>query len=125
MSLVFYGPGTPLHLLLYKPTSPTPCFTTHCIFHTATSVHSPVEYIQREREREMGVIILYVIIFLVSLFSFIFSTKDRRAVQKGVKLPPGSMGWPYIGETLQLYSRDPNVFFATKQNRSPLSPYFF
>ncbi|OVA15814.1 Cytochrome P450 [Macleaya cordata] len=34
-----------------------------------------------------------------------------------VKLPPGSMGWPYIGETLQLYSQDPNVFFATKQRR--------
>lgn len=27
------------------------------------------------------------------------------------------MGWPYIGETLQLYSLDPNVFFATKQKR--------
>ncbi|KAB2082637.1 hypothetical protein ES319_A05G211400v1 [Gossypium barbadense] len=27
------------------------------------------------------------------------------------------MGSPYIGETLQLYSRDPNVFFASKQKR--------
>ncbi|XAR59451.1 (+)-abscisic acid 8'-hydroxylase [Bertholletia excelsa] len=27
------------------------------------------------------------------------------------------MGWPYIGETLQLYSQDPNDFFAEKQRR--------
>ncbi|KDP42277.1 hypothetical protein JCGZ_01601 [Jatropha curcas] len=27
------------------------------------------------------------------------------------------MGWPYVGETLRLYSQDPNVFFATKQLR--------
>ncbi|CAN4112224.1 unnamed protein product [Withania somnifera] len=25
------------------------------------------------------------------------------------------MGWPYIGETLQLYSQDPSIFFANKQ----------
>lgn len=34
-----------------------------------------------------------------------------------LKLPPGSMGWPYLGETLQLYSQDPSVFFASKQKR--------
>ncbi|EXC17339.1 Abscisic acid 8'-hydroxylase 4 [Morus notabilis] len=27
------------------------------------------------------------------------------------------MGWPFIGETLQLYSQDPNILFATKQKR--------
>ncbi|KAE9447186.1 hypothetical protein C3L33_20917, partial [Rhododendron williamsianum] len=27
------------------------------------------------------------------------------------------MGWPYIGETLQFYSQDPNDFFAEKQKR--------
>ncbi|GMN37626.1 hypothetical protein TIFTF001_006978 [Ficus carica] len=36
---------------------------------------------------------------------------------KLAKLPPGSMGWPFIGETLQLYSQDPNIFFASKQKR--------
>nr|AMZ03394.1 cytochrome P450 CYP707A90 [Plectranthus barbatus] len=29
-------------------------------------------------------------------------------------LPPGTMGWPYIGETFQLYSQNPNTFFASK-----------
>ncbi|KAA3460395.1 abscisic acid 8'-hydroxylase 1-like isoform X1 [Gossypium australe] len=32
-------------------------------------------------------------------------------------LPPGTMGWPYIGETFHLYSQNPNVFFASKQKR--------
>ncbi|KAL0356832.1 UNVERIFIED_CONTAM: Abscisic acid 8'-hydroxylase 4 [Sesamum calycinum] len=27
------------------------------------------------------------------------------------------MGWPYVGETLQLYSKDPNAFFSDKQKR--------
>ncbi|KAK8945937.1 Abscisic acid 8'-hydroxylase 1 [Platanthera guangdongensis] len=44
------------------------------------------------------------------------------AVTSGAKtakkrLPPGSMGWPYIGETFQLYSNNPNSFFAEKQRR--------
>ncbi|KAJ6709777.1 CYTOCHROME P450 26 [Salix koriyanagi] len=41
----------------------------------------------------------------------------KKKLDKGIELPPGSMGWPYIGETLQLYSQDPNVFFASKQKR--------
>ncbi|CAL1396062.1 unnamed protein product [Linum trigynum] len=34
-----------------------------------------------------------------------------------LKLPPGSMGWPLFGETLQLYSQDPTRFFSNKQKR--------
>lgn len=38
--------------------------------------------------------------------------------QLSLPLPPGTMGWPYIGETFQLYSaRDPKVFFNQKQKR--------
>ncbi|RZS22514.1 hypothetical protein BHM03_00055296 [Ensete ventricosum] len=57
---------------------------------------------------------------LLALATLLFLRKRKRKSQDGYKLPPGSMGWPYVGETLQLYSEDPNVFFATKQKRYPL-----
>ncbi|KAK9000534.1 hypothetical protein V6N11_081027 [Hibiscus sabdariffa] len=63
-------------------------------------------------------ILLYVILFLSTLLSCPFLRKKKRGFRIGrPKLPPGSMGWPYIGETLQLYSQDPNIFFLTKQTR--------
>ncbi|CAL8996368.1 unnamed protein product [Prunus brigantina] len=67
----------------------------------------------------MDAIFTYVFIFLLTLLSFlIFMKRDKREEpQKRAKLPPGSLGWPYIGETLQLYSQDPNTFFSTKQKR--------
>ncbi|XP_038698603.1 abscisic acid 8'-hydroxylase CYP707A2-like [Tripterygium wilfordii] len=51
------------------------------------------------------------IFLLHSLFKFFNSSPLK------LPLPPGSLGWPYIGETFQLYSQDPNVFFASKQLR--------
>ncbi|KAL4566236.1 hypothetical protein LXL04_030348 [Taraxacum kok-saghyz] len=64
-------------------------------------------------ERE-DLIFLHVFLFLIALISYILI---RRNQKNAAKLPPGSLGWPYIGETLQLYSQDPNVFFASKQKR--------
>ncbi|KAL0890069.1 hypothetical protein Bca101_014052 [Brassica carinata] len=55
-----------------------------------------------------GIIFLYFLRCLVS--------KRRRGTSQ-LPLPPGTMGWPYVGETFQLYSQDPNVFFASKQKR--------
>ncbi|XP_044474757.1 abscisic acid 8'-hydroxylase CYP707A1-like [Mangifera indica] len=64
----------------------------------------------------VGILVCFFII-LFSL-SYIFPLRrDKREPQKRVKLLPGSMGWPFIGETLQLYSQDPNIFFASKQKR--------
>ncbi|GLT58940.1 hypothetical protein SLA2020_317950 [Shorea laevis] len=57
------------------------------------------------------------LIFLFTLFLYKFLKKEKKEPMKRAKLPPGSMGWPFIGETLQLYSRDPNIFFASKQKR--------
>ncbi|KAJ8750471.1 hypothetical protein K2173_015613 [Erythroxylum novogranatense] len=36
---------------------------------------------------------------------------------KAKRLPPGSMGWPYIGETLKLYTENPNSFFSSRRKR--------
>ncbi|KAJ6971709.1 abscisic acid 8'-hydroxylase CYP707A1 [Populus alba] len=65
----------------------------------------------------MGGILAYVLIFLVGVVAYIIKKRNNKEPYTGFKLPPGSLGWPYIGETLQLYSQDPNVFFASKQKR--------
>ncbi|CAN6487026.1 unnamed protein product [Victoria cruziana] len=54
--------------------------------------------------------------FSALLLSFSFFHVLRRRCNK-LPLPPGSIGWPYVGETFQLYSQDPNVFFSQKQKR--------
>ena len=56
-------------------------------------------------------LLLLVIIIIHSLFNFFTSSHPK------LPLPPGSLGWPYIGETFQLYSQNPNVFFASKQKK--------
>lgn len=60
--------------------------------------------------------ILYAFLLLVLSTSLYLRRRKRRPEDK-YKVPPGSMGWPYVGETLQLYSEDPSVFFATRQKR--------
>ncbi|XP_078156884.1 abscisic acid 8'-hydroxylase 3-like [Carex rostrata] len=52
------------------------------------------------------------------LFSILFMKQNNRRVKNNhPQLPPGSMGWPYLGETLQLYSQNPNLFFSSKIKR--------
>ncbi|XP_010685721.2 abscisic acid 8'-hydroxylase 2 [Beta vulgaris subsp. vulgaris] len=36
---------------------------------------------------------------------------------KHKRLPPGSMGWPYLGETIKLYTENPNSFFSNRKKR--------
>ncbi|GAB2272847.1 hypothetical protein Dimus_007665 [Dionaea muscipula] len=66
---------------------------------------------------------LFAIFICTSLFFLIhrlfkFSVSSTHCRQgKRLPLPPGSLGWPYVGETFQLYSQNPNVFFAAKQNK--------
>ncbi|XP_076906626.1 abscisic acid 8'-hydroxylase CYP707A2-like [Bidens hawaiensis] len=52
-----------------------------------------------------------LLFLLATLFLFTSAVHGRG---KYLPLPPGTLGWPYIGETFQLYSQNPNVFFASK-----------
>ncbi|KAK4435597.1 Abscisic acid 8'-hydroxylase [Sesamum alatum] len=55
--------------------------------------------------------------FAALFFSFLllkFTPKFLAFGHVKLPLPPGTMGWPYIGETFQLYSQNPNTFFASK-----------
>lgn len=59
---------------------------------------------------------------LILLHSLLIHISRRRRPRRGdshsnLPLPPGSLGWPYIGQTFQLYSQNPNVFFTSKQKR--------
>ncbi|CAN1143940.1 Abscisic acid 8'-hydroxylase CYP707A2 [Linum perenne] len=49
--------------------------------------------------------------FISSILILLRLSSNRRC---RLPLPPGSLGYPYIGETFQLYSQDPNVFFSSK-----------
>ncbi|XP_024028093.1 abscisic acid 8'-hydroxylase 2 isoform X2 [Morus notabilis] len=56
-------------------------------------------------------------IILLSFLLFLFlQWRQRRRIPKA-PLPPGSMGWPYVGETLKLYTENPNSFFSDRQKR--------
>ncbi|RHN62199.1 putative (+)-abscisic acid 8'-hydroxylase [Medicago truncatula] len=66
----------------------------------------------------MDIIFILFLIFLSSFLSYPFIKKyNKHETIAKPKLPPGSLGWPYIGETFQLYSQHPNIFFASKQKR--------
>ncbi|CAL5207898.1 unnamed protein product [Lathyrus oleraceus] len=55
-------------------------------------------------------------LLLFSCFSLLLQWwKHHR--HKDKHLPPGSMGWPYFGETLKLYTQNPNSFFSSRQKR--------
>ncbi|XP_078444445.1 abscisic acid 8'-hydroxylase 3-like [Wolffia australiana] len=56
--------------------------------------------------------LLSLVVFCIVL---LLVTMQKR--RHGLPLPPGSMGWPWIGETHKFYTEDPNVFFAAKKQR--------
>ncbi|KAF4373461.1 hypothetical protein CsatB_015978 [Cannabis sativa] len=55
---------------------------------------------------------LAISILIISVIKSFVSSKRTT-----LPLPPGTLGLPYIGETFQLYSQDPNVFFTQKQKK--------
>lgn len=63
-----------------------------------------------------------LLLFFILLPCLCLSSRKKSSQNtKKAPLPPGSMGYPYIGETFQLYSNNPNSFFALKQkNYGPI-----
>ncbi|KAL6952572.1 hypothetical protein U1Q18_046703 [Sarracenia purpurea var. burkii] len=64
----------------------------------------------------LSILFIYFLRFLLNSFT---------AARRKLPLPPGSLGWPYVGETFQLYSQNPNVFFASKVKKSELDDVGF
>ncbi|GAY52398.1 hypothetical protein CUMW_141440 [Citrus unshiu] len=62
----------------------------------------------------MDVFLLYSIFFIILSVTLLRNLIKRMSLPKP-KLPPGSMGLPYIGETPKLFSQNPDDFFSTRQ----------
>ncbi|KAL0447646.1 UNVERIFIED_CONTAM: Abscisic acid 8'-hydroxylase [Sesamum latifolium] len=70
----------------------------------------------------MELIIIIIFLFFLALAAFLVLLLSSLSLLKFLSkfakpklpLPPGTMGWPYIGETFQLYSQNPNTFFSSK-----------
>lgn len=60
---------------------------------------------------------LFVIILPLLFTSLLFILFSQWRLPNHKPLPPGSMGWPYLGETLKLYTENPNSFFSNRQKR--------
>ncbi|KAF8397461.1 hypothetical protein HHK36_016378 [Tetracentron sinense] len=60
---------------------------------------------------------LFLLLIPLLLSSLLLLLLFQWLHSKNKRLPPGSMGWPFIGETLKLYTQNPNTFFSSRQKR--------
>lgn len=63
------------------------------------------------------------LLFCSSFLVFVYLFLQEWLQSKCKRLPPGSMGWPYLGETSKLYNEHPNTFFSNRQKRCIYSSY--
>ncbi|XP_073153679.1 abscisic acid 8'-hydroxylase 2-like [Henckelia pumila] len=69
------------------------------------------EYVHSEVLKVLRVLDHLDHIFILHMILQILSPGSLR------RLPPGSMGWPYVGETLKFYTQHPNTFFSMRRKR--------
>ncbi|XP_019156390.1 PREDICTED: abscisic acid 8'-hydroxylase 3-like [Ipomoea nil] len=62
---------------------------------------------------EIPSIFFYLLASIIFTFLLLFKLFSSPSAMK-LPLPPGTLGWPFIGETFHLYSQDPNLFFTSK-----------
>lgn len=58
-----------------------------------------------------------IFFILLAIFSYLLLKHKNKASKTDSKLAPGSLGWPYIGETLKLFSQNPSLFFDSRYKR--------
>ncbi|KAL0460341.1 UNVERIFIED_CONTAM: Abscisic acid 8'-hydroxylase 2 [Sesamum latifolium] len=65
----------------------------------------------------MPIIFVLSLLLVLGLLLFLLQWKWCQPTLHNHRLPPGSMGWPYIGETLKLYTQHPNSFFSVRRKK--------
>jgi (+)-abscisic acid 8'-hydroxylase len=75
----------------------------------------------------LAVACIYIVSLLTLMVLLVEASRRRKTTGAGKtgsgtteqdqKLPPGSLGLPLIGETLQLYTQNPKDFFASRLKR--------
>jgi hypothetical protein len=102
-------------ITIYTPSSFTSFLATYLLA-TATIISLLITHVKKMEFASL----FFKFCFLSSIFFvFLFHSliKFFNSGRRNLPHPPGSLGWPYIGETFQFYSQNPNVFFAEKQKR--------
>lgn len=63
-----------------------------------------------------GLLLSAALLFTLAL-QWSGGARSGKGEQGRRRLPPGSMGWPYLGETLKFYTENPNSFFSNRLKR--------
>ncbi|XP_019199605.1 PREDICTED: abscisic acid 8'-hydroxylase 2-like [Ipomoea nil] len=61
--------------------------------------------------------LLSLLLLLLSALLLLQCRGGDKSKHRRLRLPPGSMGWPYLGETLKFYTENPNTFFSNRLQR--------